>query len=382
MLPYLSTFMLATVLFEVGKSAESLRRGRLIAVLAYVLALFSLCFLAGVRDLNIGTDTGGYGAFLYQQGLVADSFASYLYVVDNSYWDVAPLYALYSYVVVKLFGTQFAYFFAVELAVVLPVFLVSRRICARHLGVPMLLYMLILYIPSFNMMRQSVALGFVLLAVLKVMDGKLVQAALLELVAALIHSSALIGVVFCLLWCFLFRRDEKTNEWGNKKWSQILIFSSLVVIVVGILFFREIAGFLSGAAGIGRLFAYGTHNGSEFGTSSFVYVVLLVTGALLMIKAVDWRWRVHAVFFSYLVALCIPFYILSGIDNTIGRMMEYCALFIIPYVGIYFSKSHAHDLSFGFLLVVGACMFRFFFCFVWQGFSAAVPYTSTFLGIL
>ena len=84
MIPYLVAFLVSSGLFELGKTAEGMRRGRFASSLVYILAMLPLCIVAGARDLGIGTDTGGYGAFMYTQGLFADSFSSYLEALDGS----------------------------------------------------------------------------------------------------------------------------------------------------------------------------------------------------------------------------------------------------------------------------------------------------------
>ncbi|WP_278853224.1 EpsG family protein [Gordonibacter pamelaeae] len=380
MIPYLVAFLVSSGLFELGKTAEGMRRGRFASSLVYILAMLPLCIVAGARDLGIGTDTGGYGAFMYTQGLFADSFSSYLEALDGSYWDIAPLYALFSYIVIKLLGTQFAYFFAVEVAIVLPVFLVARRMCARHLGLPMLLYMLVLFIPSLNLMRQSVAMGLVLLAVIGIMECKKTRAVIFLILGVLTHTSAVVGVAFCLLW-HVFFRQKNGGGWGYRAWAQPLMLLSVLVVLAAVLFFRQIAGFFADLEGVGRLFAYAAHSGSEYSTSSAFFVAFLTTGSLVMLKGINSQSRLNAVFFCWLISLCIPFYVLSGLDNTIARMMEYCALFATPLACLCFSKPGQDRIPIGLWIVAGSSAFRFFVCFAWQGFSAAIPYTSALLGI-
>ncbi len=381
MAPYLITFFISTALFEIGGYAEKVRHGRVLSVAVCLLALVPLCILAGARDISIGTDTSGYGLFMYQQGLYANNFSAYLDALNGSYWDIAPLYALISYAAIKLFGSQFAYFFVIELAVAVPVLIVARKTCRKHFGLPMLLWMLTLYIPSLNMMRQSIAIGLVALSVLDVMDGRRYRAIIFEALAALTHTSAIVGIVFWLLWHRFFQRHAAACDWPDRKCSQPLMLLSAVAGLVCVAFFREIASLFTGLDGIGRLLAYATHEGDEYGTSEALFFVALSIGSILMICEVDVKRRPMGVFLCYLVILSLPLFVLSGLDNTISRMTAYCTVFAIPHVGITLSYPVANRIPLGLVIVVMSCAFRFLVCFVLQGFNAAVPYTSILLGI-
>lgn len=204
--PYIFVFAVSSVLFGVGWMVEKSNRGWIVAWLCYGVAICIVCTLAGARDLSVGTDTGGYGAFLYQQGMLANGFGSFYSAVKSSVWDVAPLFACFSFGIVKLFRSQFALLFAIQFAVMAPVFLAARRHCGRALGWVMLFYLLAFYIPGLNTMRQSVAMGFVLLMVISLMDGRYVSAVVMELVALLIHSSAAIGLLFAVVWFSFFKK--------------------------------------------------------------------------------------------------------------------------------------------------------------------------------
>ena len=212
MFPYLIAFAAASALFEIGQAEEGNRNSHLLSWLCYGVALFILCGFAGARDPGIGSDSASYGVFLYKQGLIANDFSSFYSVVDSSIWDVAPLFALGSFAVIKLFGSQFAFFFIVQLGAILPVFLVARKSCRRALGLVMLLYLLAFYSLSLNAMRQCIAVGFVLLALTRLFDCKFIQVAIFELTAIGMHYSAIIGLFFIAAWFAIFKMDG-VGDW-------------------------------------------------------------------------------------------------------------------------------------------------------------------------
>lgn len=381
MVPYLATFALSACFFELGKIKETSNHGRYWAALFYSLGVFALCVLAGARDLSVGTDTAGYGIFLFNQGVDAGSFQEFTSAIDDSPWDVAPLYALYAFSVIKLFGSQFAYFFAIELAIVVPIVLVVRRLSGRYMGVVMLLYMLISFIPSLNMMRQSVAIGFVLLSTVEFMGGRFILAVVYELAATQVHTSALMGLAIWVLILFFFRWDNEASDWKRRGYFiQRLVFL-ILLIAFTLIFFEEISALLSGNDSIGRLFLYGTHARNGYGMSELAYLVVLMIGAALLFAQMRKSSDFYPFCYMSVLAVSLPFYVLSGIDTTIGRMMEYCIILIIPFVCYFLSNQNRPFTKPGIWCIVGACAFRFFFCFVYKGFNEAVPYVSTILGI-
>lgn len=380
MIPYLASFILSSVLFQLGGLAEFKHRNMRGACLLYSLAFLPLCILAGARDLSVGTDTGGYGIFLFNQGLVSTDYTSYVEALDNSVWDIAPLYAFGSYIIIKVFQSQVFYFAAIAFFAVFPVFFVCRKICPQRVGISMLMHLLIFFIPSLNMMRQSVSIGLTVLAVYFFVHEKRYQAAALSLCAILTHYSALIVALFCLIWFAAVKRDQ-ADGLVQRSWAQPILLVIVLLGLIGMLFFRQIAGAFSHLEGFGRLFLYASHDGSELSSSGLVYDLLLIVGSLSTAFYLRGSDVLEAKFYGFLVSLSFVFFYLSGIDNTISRMMDFCTVFCIPLSSIILKQFDCRSMPVSILVIIGACLFRFLICYVFQGFGAAVPYTSSLLGI-
>lgn len=380
MAPYIVAFLVSGILFQIGGFEEAYRNNRRRAFLLYGIAFIPLCLLAGARDLSVGTDTGGYGIYLFNQGLAFKDCNSYMTALDSSSWDIAPLYAYVAYFVIRVFKSQFMYFALIEFAAIFPIFFVLRKLCTKQIGISMFAYLLMFYIPSLNMMRQSVALGLLVLAVYFCVNGNVLRSIIWSTAAILSHYSAIIVVPFCLIWVALVKKNE-LNELELRARSKQIVFIIVAVVIIVTLFFRPIAAMFSHLDGFGRLFLYASHGGSKLSTTSFAYTILLLLGSIVSLSALKGSRTIEARYFAFLISFSIPFFFLSGIDNTIARMMDFCTVFSIPLFAVLLNQSGCSTKTMGVLLIMSACIFRFIICFCLLGFEAAIPYSSALLGI-
>ena len=334
--------------------------------------------------MTVGTDTAGYGVFVYETGLISNSFASFVDILNASKWDIGFLFGIGSYAVIKLFKSQFAYFFFIELLILTPTFHIMKRYSKRYLGVVLLAYCFALFIPSLNMMRQSIAMGFSLLALDHWMESKRKLAVIALCVAFFFHYTAIIALLLMLIWVVISRKPKSVGEKRNKLsgWIQIQLLALFALSVIVLLIFPQVAELFSGIAHLDRLAAYAFHDGSEISTSSLLFTVMICTGSIFALLNSTYDNRADQLLRTVAVFLSLFFVIASGIDNTITRMAEYGILCMFPLLGITVNeRAVSYYKSASIVLIITACAFRFFICFCYLGFSGAVPYSSSLFGI-
>lgn len=384
MIPYLFSFINSAILATIGQELEKTSREKTVSYILYAAALFLLCALAGGRDITVGTDTAGYGAFVYETGLISSSFTSFMDTLNASKWDIGILFGVGSYAVIKLFKSQFAYYFFIELLILVPTFHVIKRHSKRYLGVVLLAYCFALFIPSLNLMRQSIAMGFSLLALDFWMGDRRKLAVMALCVAFFFHYTAIIELLLMLIWMVISRKPRKADEKRNRlsDWIQIQLLALFALSVVALLVFPQVAGLFSGIAHLDRLAAYAFHGGSKISTSSLVFTVMVCSGSAFALLNSAPDNRADQLLRTIAIFLSLFFVIASGIDNTITRMAEYGILCTFPLLGITANeKAVGHYKAASIVLIMTACAFRFFICFCYLGFSSAVPYTSSLFGI-
>jgi len=165
-------------------------------------AILIPCILAAFRAETVGTDVLVYAKPVYEWARSSNSFAELLALntrFENGYLFMA-------YVSSKLFHSFNAMLFFTQLLIILPIYVSAFKI--RNL-IPatsaMLCYYSFFYVMSFNIMREGIAVSFLLLAFIYLLDNKWINAAVIIFIATLFHSSSLVGAVLIIFVVVLDR---------------------------------------------------------------------------------------------------------------------------------------------------------------------------------
>lgn len=217
---YYFVFVFACVLFA---KADSSTRDRKIRF--YILCgVIVLSLFAGLRGLTVGWDTAGTINARFDRVRFFRSFSS---LMANRDRIKEPIYWVISYFIRKVTDSGRVFLFIMQLLTVGPIAIVAFENRDRlPVSVMMTTYMLLFYQMSFNIIRQSIAAAFLLLAFSKLMKKSYIKAAVLAILVCLFHNSGIIGVALILLIYIL-------NYSKNKKLRFVLV---LISLVFGILF--------------------------------------------------------------------------------------------------------------------------------------------------
>lgn len=159
-------------------------------VVAIIVVTLAYCVIAGLRASTVGTDLKVYGIDMYH---IARDFTFEEFCIHfNSF---APLFAILSWGMARIAPSIQCYFFILQIPIALPaiaaIWFAGRG--RRDLGV--LLYGLLLFPISLNLIRQSMAIAFSLLAFSMLINGKSKAAAMTLVLAFFSHYSALISIL-------------------------------------------------------------------------------------------------------------------------------------------------------------------------------------------
>lgn len=174
-----------------------------VILMTMIIAIF--CYFAAARDITIGTDTAGYGYATFRG---ARAYSLSVFLSNHVYSNWGFLYKFVTWIASNLFGTFAAMLFAIELCVVVPVVIVGYKFTNCHLALVVALFSLYFYPLSFNLMRQFMAMGFLLVAWYDLDRKKTIGYFIWLVIAILFHSSAILGLLIFVI--DLIARPGKT----------------------------------------------------------------------------------------------------------------------------------------------------------------------------
>ena len=161
------------------------------------------CIVAGLRANSVGTDVAAYGEAIYYQAKQTD-LATY-WQLNSSF---APLFQIYSWASANLSPSISLFLAFLQFPSILFAALSCRIVLRSRAYEGLMIYMLVFYPMSLNMMRQSISISLVLLAVCLLSKRKPLESIFVLMASVGFHYSALIGVIpLGVTWVWL-RRDR------------------------------------------------------------------------------------------------------------------------------------------------------------------------------
>lgn len=307
-----------------------------------IIALLIPCLVAGLRAETVGTDVLVYVKPMVEAAENADSFKEYW----NSSWffewrdkfvyEHEIGFAAVVYGAAKLTGSLGFVLFVIQAVTVVPIYAalaLNRKNAPVWPG--MLVYYLMYYNSTLNMMRQWMAMGLLLLAFRMLLDKKHGQCALYTALAVLFHYSAIIVLPIYLTWWFLGLFRKRTLVQGQIRVSSkmlmvLLIFAAGLVVLLNL----DLVLRLMIAAGLGRFSNYLSGN-----SLSLLYNQVVIRMPVLCITLFSWqRFRKAtpaAVFFLTMMLLDLLASQIASIAPYAFRIAFYFAqyaILAIPYL--------------------------------------------------
>ena len=189
---YVVTFILSLLFMNWAIKSKSKT-----SLVLHILAIIPPVFLLTFRAENCGTDTTHYTR-IYSV-LFADSVGSYLAKTRLEF-----LFALLMYYLRSLDLSIEYLFFICGLLTVVPVYM-GAMILKRNANplLVMTLFYLMFYQYSFNIVRQSIAMSLLFLAVVLLIENKKIWSIALGIMAILFHTVAV--VYFIVFFAYSFR---------------------------------------------------------------------------------------------------------------------------------------------------------------------------------
>ena len=328
--------------------------------------------MAGLRAEVVGTDTQGYLVPLINRAISSTDIKAYMqysWLSGNVMKFVSqyePTFTLLVYIISKCFKSIIVVQFFIEFLCICPVYIALRKKGDVPIWFGMLVYMLQYYNESYNSLRSSIAMSFMLLSITYWMIKKKRRCIIFLVIAALFHYSALIGLLIIVVYEFVGKKNIFNNKIGHINMVIAIAVGILLLCNIGIIydlientFLSKYTGYINGIIHfmpnqiIYVLFPFVLvlANSKKFNTSQqewMFYVVMIayvmIAGQITSVDVFGVRFVLYFKIFStyayplvcksgrngkilkiamilYLIIFWLIYYVIRGMGETVPYMM-------------------------------------------------------------
>ena len=378
---YLIGFALSVLLIAISE-----KKHRNFFVLCSVLALLIPCLIAAFRAVTVGTDVQVYVTRLADAAFTSSSFRNFrsgswsIGYRDQLIADYEIGFTVMLYTVAKLTHSLPAILFTIQALVVVPTYIAlarNRKTMPVWLG--MLVFYLLFYNATLNMMRQWIAMPFLLLAFQMLSERKGLWCAIFSMVAFLFHLSAILVIPIYVVYWFLQTQKHLVFQAGNVKITGRMLCALVICLValVAILNLHLVLRLLT-ALGIDRF-----NNYLEGNQIRILVGQVAIRAPLIALVLFNWKqlrkYSPHAVFFLAMILLDMVAAQLISVDVYAFRIGHYFLQYIILAVpAMYACRKKGFERTLTVLLLIAYCLFYWYFNYIHQGRHATYPYAFSF----
>ena len=217
---YGSLFLIVFLIFVVAeRTASDIKKKRIIFLGVLILAVF-----AGIRNVSVGYDTERTILFCFTPSTRVSSFSELRSIIARK----EVFYTYFSFFLSKISKKNFVFLFSLQFitagAVAISAYKERRNV---SISLCMLIYMLIYYLSSFNIIRQNAAAAVLLLAFVEYKNKSIIKAIIFSVLCCLLHSSGIIGILIIVAILVFTRAQNKVL-----KYSSVVVAGVLIVLIV------------------------------------------------------------------------------------------------------------------------------------------------------
>lgn len=198
---YFLVFFVAFLLF---RSAERTKIAKN-KILFLLLGVLFLSVFAGLRNVGVGSDTERTLSFYFYPSARISAISS----LANLQFRNDPFYGVFSFLISRISKSSFIFLFVMQLitsgAVAIAVYKEKENV---SISACMLLYMLMFYLISFNIIRQCAAAAVLLLALVELKNRNIKRTIACSVLACLLHNSGVVGVALMALVIIISRSER------------------------------------------------------------------------------------------------------------------------------------------------------------------------------
>ncbi|WP_028274932.1 EpsG family protein [Atopococcus tabaci] len=375
---YFITFLLTCVS---TKFAESTKK-KIYQIIFSFFAILIPSLLAGLRSYEIGTDVEVYILPLFQLARLSENFSDYLSAHWFYVWryinvtDYEPGFIALIYFTTKFFDNLSIVLLVIHILIITPLYVALFRLRDYY---PVWLGMLVFFLSGFNnslnLMRQYIAMSFVLLGFSYLIKQDTKKYFYFVFIASLFHTSAIMGLLIYFIFFFINQEKKYKKMRLGKKLFNIKIFRVvfLALCFLLVLFSSNLLVFLLDTIGLEEYSNY------LYGDVKFLPNQLLFRLPIFFIFIINWkklkRKDSNIYFYWALLIMDLLFAQLASVYEQSGRIGYYFSQFsMLSYPLLITSQSRRINKVILSLFIISYLFLFWFFNFAWLGRTETVPY--------
>lgn len=234
-LTYILSFSFSLILLSLAEKMT--RRSRYVTGF---IALMIPCFLAAFRADTIGTDVRVYLIPMFENAKNAHGIADFFgrsWMQLYTRRTVASIeigFSLLVYIVTRIFSSLYVLQFFIQMLTIVPIWWALEKLSdfldKRIVVVGMMVYYAMCYNYSLNLMRQYIAIGFLVISFSYLIAGNKKKYAIFQVVAFGFHYAAIFGLAIYAIYEYItgtfipFKTDG--DDYKYSKIRSILVMSA------------------------------------------------------------------------------------------------------------------------------------------------------------
>ena len=303
---------------------------KVLRFLVAAVAILIPSLIAGFRASSVGTDVQIYGISSFELALHSPNLKEFYSYISLDYG-----FYFITYLASRLGSDYHIAFFLYEFITMFFAYLFIKE-CHKKYGISMgigcLLYLLLLFNTSLNIMRQSIAIAISAYAFTYLWKDKRILYLLFMLLAFTFHSTTIISL---LLWpLYIVFRKNKIGKPSQLFWISLISFT-IIIVIIGFSYFVENLVEL-GILDARYLSYIGGGKYAEMGSarpqiSTTILQIMLLFIVMFNAKLVDNKYKGG---YSFYLVTCLLVCLISIFGNMMASYLVRIIYGFIPFQAI------------------------------------------------
>lgn len=250
MLPYLVVFAIVIICtINAEKCFEENKKKK--GIILVVISCLIMSILAAIRSDAVGKDIAIYvkPVFVWASNM---SFLEYIKI-----GDLEKGYLLFVFIITKIFKDYHVILFFIELIITSSIYYFAYEERKKiSMTMVIFIFLFMMYNDTFTMMRQYMALAFILISFIQLNKRNFIATIILFVLAVSMHVSSILTIIAYFI--YIFENNDKISNRNKSLMNMLIIFFTFIITIAAkelVYFFTNIITILPG-----KLYYYFTTN--------------------------------------------------------------------------------------------------------------------------